>query len=84
MSSPQSEQPRPDAPSVTADGTPLTPLIDGVITRDDAIWLFTLIDRMDRLPAALFPGGLGDYGATAAHGPFVHVDVRGRLARWRG
>lgn len=57
---------------------------DGVVTRDDAIWLFRLVDRMDRMPAALFPGGLGDYGATAAHGPFVHVDVRGRLARWRG
>ena len=57
---------------------------DGVVTRDDAIWLFQLIDHMDRMPAALFPGGLGDYGATAAHGPFVHVDVRGRLARWRG
>jgi len=54
---------------------------DGVVTRDDAIWLFNLVDRMDRMPAALFPGGLGDYGATAAHGPFVHVDVRGRLAR---
>jgi dTDP-4-dehydrorhamnose 3,5-epimerase len=27
------EQPRPDAPSVTADGTPLQPLIDGVIVR---------------------------------------------------
>jgi hypothetical protein len=57
---------------------------DGVITRDDAIWLFDLVDRMDRLPDALFKGGLGDYGSTAAHGPFVHVDVRGRLARWRG
>ena len=57
---------------------------DGAVTRDDAIWLFQLIDHMDRMPAALFPGGLGDYGATAAHGPFVHVDVRGRLARWRG
>jgi hypothetical protein len=57
---------------------------DGVVTRDDAIWLFKLVDRMDRMPAALFRGGLGDYGATAAHGPFIHVDVRGRLARWRG
>ena len=57
---------------------------DGIVTRDDAIWLFGLVDRMDRMPSALFPGGLGDYGATAAHGPFVHVDVRGRLARWRG
>jgi Peptidase M15 len=57
---------------------------DGVVTRDDAIWLFRLVDRLDRRPAAPFPGGLGDYGATAAHGPFIHVDVRGRLARWRG
>ena len=57
---------------------------DGVVTRDDSIWLFRLIDGMDRMPAALFRGGLGDYGSTAAHGPFVHTDVRGRLARWRG
>jgi len=57
---------------------------DGLVTRDDAIWLFKLVDRMDHMPAPLFPGGLGDYGATGAHGPFVHVDVRGRLARWRG
>jgi len=27
------EQPRKDAPSITADGTPLTPLIDGVVVR---------------------------------------------------
>jgi hypothetical protein len=57
---------------------------DGIVSRDDAIWLFELVDRMDRRPDALFKGGLGDYGSTAAHGPFVHVDVRGRLARWRG
>jgi hypothetical protein len=57
---------------------------DGAITRDDAIWLFRLIDVMDRRPGAAFRGGLGDYGSTSAHGPFVHVDVRGRLARWRG
>ncbi len=57
---------------------------DGVVTRADAIWLFKLVDGMDRMPAALFRGGLGDYGSTTAHGPFVHVDVRGRLARWRG
>ncbi len=57
---------------------------DGLATRDDAIWLFKLIDGMDRMPAAPFRGGLGDYGSTGAHGPFIHVDVRGRLARWRG
>ena len=33
MSSPQPEQPRPDPPSITADGIPLTPLIDGVVLR---------------------------------------------------
>jgi hypothetical protein len=27
-------------------------------------------------------GGLGKYASTAAHGPFVHVDVRDRRARW--
>jgi hypothetical protein len=29
-------------------------------------------------------GGLGVYGATRAHGPFVHVDVRPARARWQG
>jgi hypothetical protein len=57
---------------------------DGDVTRADAVWLFRLVDGLDRMPTTLFKGGLGDYGATAAHGPFVHVDVRGRLARWRG
>jgi hypothetical protein len=27
-------------------------------------------------------GGIGIYQATTAHGPFVHIDVRGRKARW--
>jgi uncharacterized protein YcbK (DUF882 family) len=29
-------------------------------------------------------GGVGVYAATSAHGPFTHLDVRGRRARWRG
>ncbi len=29
-------------------------------------------------------GGIGVYAATSAHGPFTHVDARGRRARWRG
>ena len=57
---------------------------DGAVTRDDAVWLFQILDGMERTPGAPFRVGLGDYGSTAAHGPFVHVDVRGRLARWRG
>jgi hypothetical protein len=31
-----------------------------------------------------FQGGMGYYPATAAHPPFVHVDVRGTPARWKG
>jgi uncharacterized protein YcbK (DUF882 family) len=33
---------------------------------------------------ARFQGGMGFYPATTAHPPFVHVDVRGTKARWRG
>lgn len=29
-----------------------------------------------------FAGGMGEYPATSAHGPFVHVDLRGYRARW--
>jgi hypothetical protein len=29
-------------------------------------------------------GGVAPYKATRAHGPFVHVDVRGERARWGG
>ena len=31
-----------------------------------------------------FQGGQGYYPGTRAHPPFVHVDVRGTAARWRG
>jgi hypothetical protein len=55
---------------------------DGKIAREDAKVLFDIVDAMDRAPDARFTGGLGLYGGTRAHGPFVHVDVRGRQARW--
>lgn len=56
---------------------------DGRLDRGDAVWLSAFIDDMSR-KGAFGPriGGLGIYGATAAHGPFVHVDVRGTRARW--
>ena len=56
---------------------------DGVINREDAVWLANFISNMSK-QGAFGPrvGGLGIYGANAAHGPFVHVDVRGTLARW--
>lgn len=56
---------------------------DKVVDLDDARFLYDFVDRLEtterRLP---WIGGLGLYPATAAHGPFVHVDVRGRPARW--
>jgi hypothetical protein len=56
---------------------------DGVIDKADADTLFDFIeDLIDRDGLESFVGGLGSYGTTDRHGPFVHVDVRGRRARW--
>ena len=49
----------------------------------DADVLYRLIDRAAARPEGLgLIGGLGQYPATRAHGPFVHLDVRDRKARW--
>ncbi|TGD71078.1 hypothetical protein E4634_19725 [Mangrovimicrobium sediminis] len=56
---------------------------DGKIDREDANWLADFINRMaQRGDFGPRIGGLGVYGATNAHGPFVHIDVRGTKARW--
>ena len=49
---------------------------DGRIDERDADVLYRLFDGPQR------GGGLGKYHATASHGPFVHVDIRDRTARW--
>jgi hypothetical protein len=58
---------------------------DGRVDTADAKFLY---DRIEELfapqPQQKFEGGLGFYPATAAHPPFVHVDVRGTRARWKG
>ncbi len=56
---------------------------DGAVNRKDARWLANFINEMSH-EGDFGPriGGLGVYGSNAAHGPFVHVDVRGTLARW--
>ncbi len=56
---------------------------DGRVNKDDARWLAKFIDEMSRR-GEFGPriGGIGVYGSTSAHGPFVHVDVRGTRARW--
>jgi peptidase M15-like protein len=56
---------------------------DGRIDERDAEILFAIADALDRAPTEDWTvGGAGAYGATDAHGPFVHVDVRGHAARW--
>lgn len=56
---------------------------DGVLDRRDAGALYDLVDRLLGDPDhSHFHGGLGEYGSTSAHGPFVHVDERGWNARW--
>lgn len=56
---------------------------DGRSTREDARILYQLVEgTLDQaLPGAL-AGGLSAYGPTDAHGPFLHIDTRGKRARW--
>ena len=56
---------------------------DGRSDIRDADVLYRLIDAAAAHPGGQgLIGGLGKYPPTAAHGPFVHVDVRERKARW--
>lgn len=56
---------------------------DGRVDRNDARWLASFINDMSQRGAfGERIGGIGVYGSTSAHGPFVHVDVRGTRARW--
>ncbi|WP_372758835.1 D-Ala-D-Ala carboxypeptidase family metallohydrolase [Litorivivens sp.] len=54
---------------------------DGKIDRKDAGYLYSLVEGLSK-ESEWFKGGIGEYGSTASHGPFVHVDVRGQRARW--
>lgn len=56
---------------------------DGRVDLADARWLYDLVEdlgKKGRLDGLV--GGMGLYRANSAHGPFVHVDVRGSKARW--
>jgi Peptidase M15 len=58
---------------------------DGRVDITDSKFLYDRIEEwFDRKDLQKFEGGLGFYPATAAHPPFVHVDVRGAKARWKG
>ena len=54
---------------------------DGRVTLADARWLAGVAERVEATHPSL-TGGIGIYRANGAHGPFVHVDVRGNRARW--
>ncbi len=56
---------------------------DGRSDIRDARWLAGVVERMMAAETpGLAPGGLSVYRRNAAHGPFVHLDTRGRRARW--
>jgi uncharacterized protein YcbK (DUF882 family) len=56
---------------------------DGRHDIGDAKAICDAVDRVEREHPELV-GGCGHYPATAAHGPFTHIDARGYRARWVG
>ena len=54
---------------------------DGRVNTRDVQVMMAAIERVERRYPDLV-GGAGVYKATSAHGPFAHVDVRGKRARW--
>jgi uncharacterized protein YcbK (DUF882 family) len=54
---------------------------DGRVDYRDAQVILDAVERVERTHPDL-AGGVGVYRATASHGPFAHVDVRGTRARW--
>jgi uncharacterized protein YcbK (DUF882 family) len=56
---------------------------DGSVTLEDARMIHGVVDSLELEMGSTFPvGGLGLYAANSVRGPFVHLDVRGRPARW--
>jgi hypothetical protein len=73
---------------VDADGDGYMDDLNGDGRRDvaDAQVLFGLVEEVERMersgPVRVLAGGLKAYRRNPVRGPFVHVDVRGRAARW--
>lgn len=56
---------------------------DGKINVEDARVLWSIVESYySKESYKPMIGGLGIYRANAAHGPFIHIDVRGTRARW--
>lgn len=56
---------------------------DGRVNVRDIELVLRAVEQVEAAHPEL-SGGLGRYHATNAHGPFVHIDVRGTTARWGG
>jgi hypothetical protein len=56
---------------------------DGRVDLKDARLIAEAAERVERQHPELV-GGIGIYPATSAHGPMVHIDARGKRARWGG
>lgn len=56
---------------------------DGRVDIKDAEIIASAVEKVHQQYPSLV-GGIGIYTACCGHGPFVHVDVRGFAARWRG
>lgn len=75
-----------DAADVYVDANPTDGVMDdltgdGKINKRDANFLFDFAS--DTFQGLNIPkGGIGAYKANAVHGPFVHIDGRGKQARW--
>ena len=55
---------------------------DGTLDKQDANFLYDYAQTLFGDDTSVPKGGLGSYDANALHGPFVHIDGRGRPARW--
>jgi Peptidase M15 len=56
---------------------------DGRIDTSDARFLLRVAEAIDNSSEwGWLKGGAGVYHANAAHGPYVHIDARGYVARW--
>lgn len=56
---------------------------DGRVDTSDARFLLRVAESIDNSPEwGWLKGGAGVYHANSAHGPYLHVDARGYVARW--
>lgn len=56
---------------------------DGRVDTGDARFILRVAEQIDRSERwGWLKGGAGVYHANSAHGPYLHVDARGYVARW--